>query len=571
MIIDLNEPSRHEVQSDVLVIGAGTVGLVAASRLTERGYRVVVVESGGMRQDGETHELNEVVQTGSPYQGAAHGRFRCLGGTSSRWGGALIPFAAADCRLDEWPMDPAEVFRYIPEVESLFGLTPGPYDIDGVFKGMQPGFCARLAKWPQFRHRNVATLYARQLRESRDLQVWLNATATEFNVSQGSLHSVIARSRTGGELRISAREVIIAAGAIETTRLLLLMDEQNGNSLFGDDSQLGRFFSDHLSVAIADVEVTDRNALNMLLGFRFERKGVMRNIRFELSEHTSLRHSIPACFAHVSFTDAGSSGFNALREAFRLLQQRRLPTPQLIGQLVVSTPWLARALWWRFARQRLMYPANAQIQLHLVVEQVPRAENQIRLCVGRVDAFGQPLAEISWDVAPEDIENVRRAMDALVNAWHASAMAACTRLKPYAFEHIARQLGEGGGIFHPVGSARMAERPERGAVDRNLRPFRVRNVSVVSTAVLPRSGGSNPTMTLLCLGLHCSDRLSQRMRAPSPGSQPAPDGQNCVPRTDTLGALRNRAPTTDSSRMNNVLPALNIFRSRFESTRRSRL
>lgn len=510
MLKDLVGAGVRKIETDVLVIGAGTVGLVVAAALADRGRQVVVIESGGAEQINDTHELNEVVQTRGIYSGATEGRFRCLGGTSTRWGGALIPFMTADCRADEWPIDPAEVFRFVPDVEALFGLSPGAYEVEEIFA--QSSFVARLAKWPPFKYRNVATLLSTKLREMERMQVWLNATATQFQVVQGTLHSVTARSRASDELRITAREVVIAAGAIETTRILLLMDQQNQSALFAPDGQLGRYFSDHLSVAVADVKVLDRERLNLLAGFRFEREGTMRNIRFELSRDTALRNSIPPCFAHIAFTEeADSGGFNAVRQLYRQLQRRRLPGARVFINLVASAPWLLRALWWRFVRHRLLYPAQARIQVHMVIEQMPCADNQIRLSASRVDVFDQPLAEIAWGVAPQDAQNIRNAVNALANAWGASELAAIAGFDPYPAEQVDRDLARGGGIFHPVGSARIADSPLRGVVDSNLRPFRLRNVSVVSTAVLPRSGGTNPTMTLLCFGMRCAAHLHTRL------------------------------------------------------------
>ncbi|MGH8322592.1 MAG: GMC oxidoreductase, partial [Steroidobacteraceae bacterium] len=484
-----------------------TVGLVAAVQLAERGHIVVVMESGGREQTAETHEFNEVAQTRATYGGAAHGRFRCLGGTSTRWGGALVPFAVADCTPEQWPVPRQELERYIPIVESLFGLAPGSYEDDVAFDGLTADFRVRLAKWPSFRNRNVATLFARQLRELPGLHVWLNAMATEFEVSEGELQSVTARSRDGAALRVRARQVIVAAGAIETTRLLLLMDRQHDHTLFEPDRQLGRYFSDHLSVAVADVKPVDRSTLNVLVGFRFERDGSMRNVRFELTDGTTLRASIPPCFAHIAFVQDQAGGFDALRDLFRQVQRRRLPDFALLLRLAAATPWLARALWWRLVRRRLLYPPGAGIQLHMVIEQCPRAENRIRLSATRSDAFGQPLAEIEWDVAPVDADNLLRAVTAFESAWNRSSLATVAQLQTYPAEVLKQALTDGGGIFHPVGSARMATSPNHGVVDPALRPFRIRNVSVVSTAVLPRSGGANPTMMLLLFGLRCVDNV----------------------------------------------------------------
>src|SRR5260370_19442965 len=88
--------SFQETATDVLVIGAGIAGLLVATRLARAGRRVLVAESGGLKQIDETHPLNEVEQLGDIYSGVDHGRFRCLGGTSTRWGGAMLPFHPAD-------------------------------------------------------------------------------------------------------------------------------------------------------------------------------------------------------------------------------------------------------------------------------------------------------------------------------------------------------------------------------------------------------------------------------------------------------------------------------------------
>src|SRR5258706_8037196 len=101
----------------------------------------------------------------------------------------------------------------------------------------------------------------------------LNAAVTHFEVNDERIIRLTARSLDGGKAMVEADEVIFAAGAIETTRLLLLLDQQNANGIFSPDDQLGRYFSDHLSVIVAHLEARDRTALNRLTGFRFERRG----------------------------------------------------------------------------------------------------------------------------------------------------------------------------------------------------------------------------------------------------------------------------------------------------------
>lgn len=501
MIHTLGVDQKLEMSADVLVIGAGTVGLIAATRLAQAGMTVVCLESGGQVQDDEEHPLNAVVHRRRRYNGAAHGRFRCLGGTSTRWGGALIPFQPCDLASAGWPIPYAEIERHIPEAERLFHLGAGPYSFPDLGNFPKGSFLPRMAKWPPFAKRNVANLTAQSVRGNPGLDIWLNATVTDFSVEEGRLNRIAARSTDGGSIAVTAGEVLFCAGAIETTRLLLLLDQQNDGQIFAQDDVLGRYFSDHLSVMVAEVKPKKRNDLNMLTGFRFERSGTMRNLRFELAHDTALRQKAPPCFAHIAFKTEESGGFSALRDVMRHLQNRKAPSVGLLFQLARAGPWLARAVWWRYVHQRLLYPGDACIQLHMVVEQTPSPANRITLSDEWRDDLGQPQAEIDWDIEAEDVTALDKVTTAFAQAWAASDLEKLATLQCLDSKTLAQDLRNSGGIFHPVGPTRMGKTSQDGVVDADLRPFRLANVTVLATSVLPASGGANPTMMLILLAL----------------------------------------------------------------------
>lgn len=508
------EAADRSLEADVLVIGAGIAGLLVATRLAERGKRVVVLESGGEHQVEETHPLNEVVHLRSVYDGAENGRFRCIGGTSTRWGGAMIPFLKAD--LEEagesrWPLSHAELLAYRQDVETLFGLPRESYeapDLAVSAAGEPLSYVARLASWPAFARRNVAALLNDRIRSPSGPEIWLDATATGFGFRpDGRLDAVTAQAASGRKITVRAHETVIAAGAIESTRLLLLADRQHDGRIFAPDDVLGRYFHDHLSVPVAEIEPHDRTALNRVAGFRFAGGG-MRNLRFEPSEAEEVRAQIPAGFAHIKFANREATAFDAVRDVYRRLQQRRLPGPEAILPLIRSAPWLVRAAWWRFCERRLLYPDDAVIELHMVIEQTPRPDSRILLSNDRKDQFGQPLVVIDWAVAPEDEVRLTRSTDLFVDFWRGSTLARLGEIRRRPAGDAEGELARGGGIYHPGGSTRMGRTAQDGVLDAELRTFRAPNLSVASTSAFPSAGGGNPTMMLMMASFRLADRLA---------------------------------------------------------------
>lgn len=493
--------------SAVVIIGAGTVGLAVAVRLAERrpDLRIICLESGPYNPADGDHPLNEVLHL-QQVVGAASGRARGLGGTSTRWGGAMIPFLPADMQNADWPLPAAELQPFFGEVEKLFGLAPGPY-IDPALG--TPKLLARIAKWPTFRNRNVFLLLKDKIAALANLTLVTSATVCGWvRYGGGKVTGVRLKSEATDEITLGADQVIVCAGAIEATRLALLLETDVEAGKPGPNQPLGGYYCDHLSAPFADVEVREAAALNQLVGFRFEPNGTMRNLRFELREESPLRAQVPPFFAHIAFDTAGAGGFGALRDILRQVQKGRLPSPNVISQLLVSLPWLCRAVWWRYVRKRLLFPEGAKLSAHMVIEQLPAASNRVTLSRSKSDYLGMPLAEISWRVSEEDVDNFMAAVQIFEEEWARSDLSKFASLKVRSRAEIAEQIRSGSGIYHPTGTTRMGQSSESAVVDSDLRLFSAENVRIVATSVLPTGGGANPTMMLLALGLRCADQVA---------------------------------------------------------------
>lgn len=74
---------------DVTIVGAGAAGILLAVKLSEKGKKVLLIESGHFEEDEKRQVLNEVVQTGKTLNSSVWGRKRAVGGTTIAWGGAV--------------------------------------------------------------------------------------------------------------------------------------------------------------------------------------------------------------------------------------------------------------------------------------------------------------------------------------------------------------------------------------------------------------------------------------------------------------------------------------------------
>ena len=509
--LEQGQPERA-LEADVVIVGAGLAGLFLANRLANRGLRLVVLESGGETQSADTHPLNTVELPEDDYRGAEHGRFRCLGGTSTRWGGALLPYLDADlgphpCGWHTgWGVAPHELAGHLEEVENAFAVQAGTYEGDSAVSDLLPSFLPRLPKWPAFANRSTANIFRKAIRAERGLHIWLDSTVLDIRLGPPAVSAVVARSPGGNRLEVRASQVVIAAGAIETTRLLLLMNRSNGGAVFPPDSPLGRGFHDHLSGPIADLDVVDLKSIVRLFSFRFV-SGGMRNLRFELSPEARGQLSLPGAFLHVAFARSQQSGFEGLRQIYQALQQRVFPPASSFAQILGDAPWFAQAVWWRFAERRVMPASGANFQLHLVTEQTPDWGNRIELSDGQVDSFGQPLARISWKVREADTGEFWKVATLAFDEWRAGRLMHLARPRPRDRERVIAELVESGGIYHPAGTTRIGSDASHGVVDGNLRVHGVPGLWALATSVFPAVGGSSPSLALMQFAARMADDI----------------------------------------------------------------
>jgi len=189
--------------------------------------------------------------------------------------------------------------------------------------------------------------------------------------------------------------------------------------------------------------------------------------------------------------------------------------PALAVSVLRDLPYLARAGMWRYIHRQLYWPIPARYELHIVAEQVPRSDNQIKLAFCETDVFGLPLTAIKWRIKPQDCTVFTAYIRRFERFWKRQGLGAIGDLEWSATPDTlsVRELSHGGDIYHPGGSTRMGTDGRSSVVDHNLRTFAVANLWVSSTSVFPSGGSANPTLMLMLFTLRLADHLATGLRS----------------------------------------------------------
>jgi choline dehydrogenase-like flavoprotein len=521
MIKDLSQVESPGIEErvGVCIIGAGTAGIYLAQRLRTLGERVLMLEAG----DSLARRPDEVAQTceqrGIRYRGAELGRSFGLGGTSALWGGQMIPLTASDMAsrpavgIDAWPIAQSDLTAHIPRVKALLGLPAGDDPANSGFSakrfpaltGLDADFDLRLSQWLPFGKRNLAKAFAKPLQTDSDLVVWLNAAVVRFDSdTEGCIQCIEARSHNGRTLLVRPQKVVIAAGALESTRLLLAFDDDWGGKITAGGAPLGRYFADHLSVTCGRFHPLDRRRYNHAVAPIFV-DGIMRTPRLELSGNAQERLALTSAFAHFTFVTHGETGFDVVRNLLRRRQgEQQGPglSPGRLGRVIHDVSAMA---YWRGRHRRLWIPSLAELLLQVDIEQVPNRNSGLSLADDR-DHLGRKRLVIDWQITAQDVEIIRRVADLVAKAWKRSKLQDLAQVEitlPSCFDDFESLYD----VYHPTGTLRMGARPNDSVVDKDLRVWGLKNCYVSSTAVFPSAGSANPGLMHLAL----TDRLAEHL------------------------------------------------------------
>lgn len=531
---------------EVIVIGAGPAGIVQALELRRRGIPVTMLAGGGDGFDAGFQAMAdaEIADTRrhAPMGMAVR---RALGGTSLLWGGRCVAFDDGDF-AHGWPIAAAEIapwydraIRYLDAGEPDFSAPLAATDPECRFDEIE--------RWSE--GRDLRRIHAAALEHDPELQIWLDAVCTRLDIDpeSGAVTGVTAATPMGERAVLKARAVVLACGGLETTRLLLAMQTAHPRMFGGAEGPLGRYYMGHLEGRIAEIAFERRGA-DRDFDFFIDAAGRYVRRRITIAPDTRRRHDLLNLAAWPDNPALGDPGHRSAILSLAYLSLAapglgRLLAPEAIrrkhldggvaelgrhlGNIVRGAPEAvieaARYLYRRYAARPHLpgfFIPNAarRYALFYHAEQAPNRNSRVTLVDAR-DALGMRRLKIDLRFGDIDARSVVASHAIIDRGLRRTGLGRLAYTVPEE-DRLARVLEQATDGYHQIGTARMAEQPRDGIVDRDCRVHGSPNLFVASSAVFPSSGQANPTLLVAALSVRLAAHLAVELCALPPESPP---------------------------------------------------
>lgn len=490
--------SLPETAFDFTIIGAGAAGICLAVNLSKQGKSVMLIESGSFELDAKYQVLNKVVLTGKKMNGITAGRKRAIGGTTIAWGGQSLPFSPIDfehrawVNSSGWPISYNDIYPYYAKANSFMGINSNHYYGETALaeiKLKNPGFDETIfdyhtSKWAE--EPNFKKLYHDYL--EKNVFVLYHATLNNIVLEKNSIESIEVINLEKNRLHIPIQNLIIAAGGVESNRILL--NYPSLCELYQNYDLVGKGFMDHPCLDIGEVITKDGFRLQQYFNTHLYRK-TKTSIRLSLSriqqqKKQSLNGSVSLFFELDPSLDV----------YLKIKGLKQKWSNSTLYTILRNTGMLSKSLY-AYLVKSFIYKPGAKAIISLMIEQESIPSSYIALA-DELDDLGQKKIRVNWDISFETWKTVMAITNNLKNEFERLNFGGIDYYENITIENKdwKKLLSD---VNHHMGGCRMSDVPEKGIVNSNLKIWGISNAYIASTAVFPTASHSNPTLTLLAL------------------------------------------------------------------------
>ncbi len=513
---------------DVLIVGSGASGGMAAHTLTQKGVKCLLLEAGPLvdfnRQRGtkyvyelpyrglgkpgklpliyQANEFNanqwvdeaKVPYTFDPKKPYSWARVRMIGGKSNFW--ARMSYRLSDFEFkakdhdgfgENWPISYADIAPFYDRVEPIFhvsGRKEGlPQLPDGFFEEDDSPDGEALT-----RISNAAKKYGSVVTKIRRSQ-GDGQLASSFNLLLPAAHAT-------GNLTIVPNAVVRAITVDKQT------GKANGVSFF--ERQSGREMHAQAKVVVLGASCLESTRI-LLNSSIANSSGVLGHY---WHDQFYIPNGVVGIMPEARNGKAPKNllGSGGVIPRFRNVKMREKNF--LRGYACDVNPGLSPdakyfPTWGAELEKQVESHRGAGIGTTIMGETLPRFENHVRLDPKVTDAWGIPVLNFHCQYTDNEHNMAKDAVNTISEIFNASG---------FEVLHQNEVMNRVGRSMHELGTCRMGNDPKTSVLNKWNQSHDIKNLFVMDGSSFVTGGAQNPTLTILALTMRASEYLAEQLR-----------------------------------------------------------
>ncbi len=539
--------NNQELRADIIIVGTGAGGMASAIEFIDSGLSVIVLEAGHESYD----EVAQSVYEGDVSDNGQHGKLsgyrrRMLGGTSSVWGGRCSSFVDSDFEERSyvansgWPIKKSDLDPFYVKAHEYCDIGVYDYTVSGslstnekIVPDLSSEKIAQDQIWRFSLPTNFATKFKSQIEQAENITLYLNANCLHIQLDElgEEVKWLDCASTPDQKFRVKGCNYIIAAGGLETTRLLLVSNDVESAGIGGTSNKLGKYYGSHLTGNYGEVKLSTKSS-GVSWKYKTSKDGVYYKQQLRVSEAEQEVKGLMntrIILSHPGFGDP-SHGSGVLSGAYMVKRFLKGQIPpeyskdlasaeyknvgRHLKNIILDSPksmifmfdWIRRRVLSKRKLPSIALRSKSNVYtLHYDSEQTPVAESVISLSKKK-DMFGMPRLNVDWRFDEKDLDNLFQTYKTLSEELDKSGAGQMLSNDDEVKNRIKSQIGVGS---HHLGSTRMSAGKENGVVDVNCKVHTVNNLYLASPSVFCTGSFANPFLTIVALALRIANHIKQ--------------------------------------------------------------
>lgn len=531
MLLDgRNLPDGEILEADVCIVGGGAAGIALAKEFIGADFKVSLFESGGYKHDHRTQLLYRAENHGRPYYDMEFTKQRYFGGATNKWYGRCRPLDAIDfdtrpwVKHSGWPFGRNEMDPFYTRAHSVCQLGSDNYNADA--------WEAPEKKQLPLNGTNIETKifqfspptrfgqeYLDLIKRAKNIKTFLfsNAVSVALNPEGKKVSHVNFATLRGNKFQVKAKLFILAASALEVTRLLLVSNDVQRGGIGNQYDIVGRFFMEHPHIfnAVLNTPLTDEQSrFYNILNYDTDSRNIGTVGALGLKEDTIRREQMLNASAFFvrrkgykidnryfskggvaltqfmdTFRHTNAPGLQFFRYAGNTLKHIK----EVTGILGLRLKWVVKPTTWVAIRSQL--------------ETAPNPDSRVSLSLKK-DRLGMNKLKLDWRLTELDLESFSKFNRMVVEG---------LRIAGIEVRHFNHEVDESGWPVsmvagkHHMGTTRIHQDPKQGVLDADCKVHGVANLFIAGSSMFPTSGQANPMLTIVALAIRLADHVKHIM------------------------------------------------------------